>query len=92
MLPHLLNRHADAHLVRCDVSYGVEEIEVRELPVHAVVDYVEGLEAVGEGVVDCQGALESTGFEREGGDFGGVVCVVICVDPGLWSCSTVWCD
>lgn len=79
-------------MVRGDVGYGVEEVEIRELPVHAVVDYVEGLEAVGEGVVDCEGALESAGFEREGGDFGGVMSVVICVNPGLWSCSTVWCD
>ena len=83
MFPHLLDAHANAHLVRRDVGYGVKQVEVGELPVHAVVYYVEGLEAVGEGVVDREGALEGTGFERERGDFGRVVGVVVGVYPCL---------
>ena len=83
MFPHLLNAHANAHLVRRDAGYGVKQVEIGELPVHAVVDYVEGLEAVGEGVVDCEGALEGAGFERERGDLGGVVGVVVGVYPCL---------
>lgn len=83
MFPHLLNAHANSHLVRRDVGYGVKQVEVGELPVHAVVDYMEGLEAVGEGVVDCEGALKGAGFERQRGDFGRVVGVVVGVYPCL---------
>lgn len=53
------------------------------MPVHAIVDYVERLEAMGEGVVDCEGALEGARFERERGDFGRVVGIVVGVNPCL---------
>lgn len=40
MLPHLLESGTDAHPARCDADGGVNEIEVGELAVDAVVDYV----------------------------------------------------
>ena len=63
VLPHALQAGADAELAAGDADGGVEEVEVWELPVHAVVGDVQRLEAVREGVVDGDGALERAGFQ-----------------------------
>lgn len=91
MFPHFLNRDIDAHLVGCDVGYGVEEVEVGKLPVHAVVDYVERFEAVREGVVDCEGALESSRLQRQRCYLGWIMGVVVGVYPCLRTGSRVGC-
>lgn len=82
-VPHLLEANGDTHLALGDVADGVDEIEVGELAVDAVVGNVEVLEAVLLGVVESNGALERAALERQAGDAGGVVGVVVGVDPGL---------
>ena len=60
VVPHALQRAADAHLAACDGDGCVEEIEVGELAVHAVVHDVQFVVAVAPWsgrVIHCDGAL-----------------------------------
>lgn len=60
MLLHLLYRGGHAHLTTGNVDNGIDEIQVGQLAVGAVIDYVDSLEVLLLGVVDGDGALEGS--------------------------------
>lgn len=52
---------------------------------------MNGLEAVVKGVVNYYSTLEGSAFKGEGVDRGGLMCVMVGVDPGLGSSFAIWC-
>ena len=57
MMPHLLQCRTDTHLPTCDRDYSIQEIQIRELAINAIVDNMNRLETVIERIVNDQGAL-----------------------------------
>ena len=57
MLVHPLDRRADSHLARRDTHSRVEEIQVWQLAVDAVISNVERLEAVVKRIVEADCSL-----------------------------------
>ena len=57
MLVHPLDRRADSHLAGRDTHSRVEEIQVWQLPVDAVISNVERLEAVVKRIVEADSSL-----------------------------------
>lgn len=90
MVPHFLEFNVDVHLVFRDFGEGVDEVEVGELAVDAVVNNVE-CSKVFDWKVDYEGGLDGSRLDGEGLDVG-ALHVVIGVDPGLRTSSAVFCD
>ena len=91
MFPHLLQGDSNAHLCACNRYHGIEEVEIRQLAIYAVVDDVDRLEAVVKRVVDYDCALKRAALKGQRVNRRGLVGVVIGVDPGLGSGLTIWC-
>ena len=68
MLPHPLQRDTYAHLATGDGDRCVEEVKIGELPIDAIVGYVEGFESLVQRIVDYNGALEGSALQSERGD------------------------
>jgi len=58
VFPHLLQGTADSHLGAGNRDNSVEEIEIGKLAVNPIIDYMKRFEAVVEGVIDYDSALE----------------------------------
>jgi hypothetical protein len=89
VLCHLLNRGTDTHLAASNINYGVNEIEVRELSIRSVINYMHRLEALLLGVVDSKSTLEGAGLERQRGHEIRVVGIMVCVYPSLCTCLAI---
>ncbi len=63
--PHLLQRRADAHLPARHGCRCVDEVQVRQLPVDAVVHNVHAFEARVERIVDGYDALQRAALQRQ---------------------------
>lgn len=88
VLPHLLQRDANAHLAIHDSDRSIEEVKIRQLAVDAVIDDVDLFEAVVECVINNDDSLKGTALERQRPDSIGRVRIVIGIYPGLWTCPT----
>ena len=63
VLPHALQKCADPMLARRDGDGGVEQIQVRQLAIDAIIDDVGVFERVVERVVDHDGAFKGSALE-----------------------------
>lgn len=84
-----LDEAVDAHLAAGDVADGVDEVQVWQLAVDAVVDDLQSREPLLQREVERQCALKGARLERQRRDVLGVVRIVVGVYPGLCSCSAV---
>ena len=86
MVEHALDRDPNAHLARGDLHGRVEQVEVGQLAVDAVVLDVQLVVAVApgpRGVVDRDGGLQRAALDVQALHVAGVVAVVVRVDPRL---------
>jgi hypothetical protein len=83
MAPHLLQGNTHAHLTPGNIHDRVDQVQVRQLAVDSVVHDVHTFETVLLRIIDGDRALQQTGLERQARDAGGVVCIVVCIDPRL---------
>lgn len=92
VVPHALNCATDAHLATCNLDSGIEQVQVGQLAIDAVIQNVQLVETMtprAGWILDGNGSLKSTTFDGQGLDFRGVVSVVISIDPGLRACGDV---
>lgn len=63
VVAHVLDECVNSHLIAGDVRNGVDQVEVRQLAIYAIVNDVHGLKAVLQGVVKSQSTLQSARFQ-----------------------------
>ena len=83
VVPHALEGNSDAHLPTGYGDSGIEQVQVGQLPIDAIIYYVQGFEAPIQGVVQNQDSLERPAFQRKSSHGGRGMFVVVRVDPGL---------
>lgn len=92
VVPHALDGAADPCMSARNLHSRIEEVKVRQLAVDAVVNNVQLVEALSPGsgrVIYSDGSLKSSGFDFKRGYGARVVSVVVSINPGLWSKSTI---
>ncbi|OSS46628.1 hypothetical protein B5807_08353 [Epicoccum nigrum] len=92
VVEHALDGNANAHLARRDLHGRVEQVEVGQLAVDAVVLDVQLVVAVApgaRGVVDGDGGLQRAALDVQALDAALVVAVVVRVDPRLGASGAV---
>jgi hypothetical protein len=88
MIPHFLQLDVDVHLAIRNLDERIYKVKVRQLAIYSVVHDMVASE-VFDGVVDDYGALEYARLDGKRFDIG-FLRVVICINPGLRTGSTVF--
>lgn len=91
MLPHLLQTRSDAHLIVRDNNGSIEQIQIRELAIHTVIDDVQRLKAVIERIFNHHATLQRSTLQGQRLHRWRMQ-VMIRVDPCLRPGFTVWRD
>ena len=86
---YVLDAGWHAHLAPGDVNYRVDQIQVWQLAINAIVNNMHRLESMFLRIIKRNDALQQAGLERQRIHLLRVVRVVVCIDPCLSACPTV---
>lgn len=92
VVPHALNGASDSCVSAGNLYSSVEEVQVGQLAIYTVIDDVQLIEALSPGsgrIVYSNGSLERSSLDGKRGNSGGIMRVMVSINPGLRSKSAV---